>query len=288
MGITLNWTLPSEVTLDNVVIYRATSKINLGALPAPLMTLAGTVTSFEDTTVTAGNVYYYVVSLVKGAQQSFSSNYEMGYFPHFGPGPQELLRGTWDRGYFGLVPDEQMFTFTEFGTQVGLAVSGPAGGWHKFIYKGKILFWPVNSMTMTWTAIYNAGLVFGDGTNGQYPAGCTLPTNVPQNKKVTRDGYEFNCRVTKPANQQVYCNTMSAWANSEHMDLLSLIYGVIGGGAEVGAERFGDYSPADVYQHTTAAGSATQSALIYHNRVNTSTVSTTIAYPYRPILEMIW
>lgn len=201
MSITLNWNLPAGIALDNVVIYRDTVALDKNSLPAPLVTLAGDVASYVDDALTSNNVYYYIVSFVKGADVSYSSNYEMGYFADLGPGPQKLTMGNWTYGYFGEIPASEFITAADLKTQVGatsLSVSEPTA-WHKFIYKGKILFVPNIYMAYSsWNALYSLGLVFGTDDTGVFPAAATgRPTPVNQNKRAIARGNEFIVRCPK-------------------------------------------------------------------------------------------
>jgi hypothetical protein len=56
---------------DGFRVYRATAAIDLGALPAPLATLAADTTQYDDTTAAAATTYYYVVSTYRGALTEF-------------------------------------------------------------------------------------------------------------------------------------------------------------------------------------------------------------------------
>ena len=61
MSIKLSWTLPEGVALDKVVVYRDTKRISTAALPAPLIELAADAVAHEDSTVTSGSIYYYII-----------------------------------------------------------------------------------------------------------------------------------------------------------------------------------------------------------------------------------
>lgn len=54
-------------------IYRSTSPMNPASLPAPLATVAAGVVTYNDTTVTPGNTYYYRVAAVNGATLAVSA-----------------------------------------------------------------------------------------------------------------------------------------------------------------------------------------------------------------------
>ena len=200
MSITLNWNLPAGITLDNVVIYRDTAPLNKNNLPAPLATLAGDVATYVDDALVSNNVYHYIVSFVKGADVSYSTDYEMGYFADLGPGPQKLTMGNWTYGYFGEIAAADFITAADLKTQVGASSLSGAEPvvWHKFIYKGKILFVPDRYMAYSsWIALYALGLIFGTDDAGVFPAAAGKPTPVNQNKRAIARGSEFIVRVPR-------------------------------------------------------------------------------------------
>jgi hypothetical protein len=96
MSIRLNFTNPNNA--DSVVIYRATSPIDLNALPTALATLPGGSTTFSDVTAVRNTVYYYVIASVKGSDVLFTPNQQYGYFPDTGPGRRNCCAGTGTRG----------------------------------------------------------------------------------------------------------------------------------------------------------------------------------------------
>lgn len=201
MSITLNWKLPAGITLDNVVIYRDVTPLNKNSLPAPLVTLPGNSITYVDNTLTSDKVYYYIVSFVKGADVSYSGNYEMGYFSDLGPGPSKLLMGNWTYGYFGEMTPAEFMTAADLKAQLGnpnFSFTEPSS-WHKFVYKGKILFIPGSTLvaSVTWNALYLAGLIFGTNDTGTFPAAVAKPTPVNQNRRVIVKGYELIVRSPK-------------------------------------------------------------------------------------------
>lgn len=290
MGIKLNWTLPEGVALDKVVIYRSTQRISTGALPAPLVELAADAVAYEDAAVTSGNIYYYVISLVKGAQVSFSSNYEIGYFSSTGPGPQELLRGTWEKGYFGTVSDTDFLTFMDIKEQLpGLpAPNGVSGGWHKLIYKGKILFFPWQdySTAMTLNAVYAAGAVFGDDTNGTFLAGASMGTPRKQDAKVVKDGFELRVRVPKVLDPTKIHNSYAHYAGTEIGELLELLFSERDWDYGAGKERLSDQMHQRMRFWTNSWYNTSYVNLIngYGSVTYTGPAS---GWYYRPILELI-
>lgn len=287
MSTKLSWTLPEGIALDKVVIYRDTKRINTGALPAPLVELGGDVAAYEDSTVVSGNVYYYIISLVKGEQVSFSSNYEIGYFSTLGPGSQTLVRGSWECGYLGWLSDAEFFSYADIKEQLGLSfgVTWNAGGWFKFIYKGKVIFYPANSYTnATWLQLYAAGLVYGDDTTGEFIDGFSPPPLRKQDARVTRDGYEFRVRIPKVNDHKRAYQTYASYEGTEIMDIFDRLYSTME--VDYPKERFSDQAPGGMAFMTSGFYNYT-----YVNVVNTHQGTTYTdkgsSYQWRPVLELI-
>lgn len=291
MSIKLTWTLPEGVALDRVVVYRDTKRISTGALPAPLVELAADAVAYEDMAVVSGNVYYYLIALVKGDQKSFSSNYEMGYFATTGPGPQTLMRGTWECGLFGYLTDAEFFSYTDIKDQLNLpwGLSWQAGGWFKLIYKGKIIYLPLTAWTNnSWSALYSYGLVYGDDTNGVFLDGMTPPNPLrKQDARVARDGFEFRVRIPKVVDHKKTYMKYSDYAGTEIGDLFDLLYSDMGVEYPQGKERL-HYEAGSKMSFIT---SGFYSVYPYVNVVNaygsTTYTGLTSAYAWRPVLELI-
>ncbi len=294
MSIKLDWTLPVGQTLDSVVIYRDIAPISIVALPSPLATLPGNADTFEDTTVALGKVYYYMVSLVAGPNQSYSSNYEVGHFSTTGPGPQDLMRGTWKRGFFGVVTEEEMFSWAEIKAQCGFTTppSQPkTNGWLKLAYNGKVLFWPLNvySNVMSFKEVYDRGCALGEDTVGTFPPGWVMTGyNTVQNKKMTRDGFEFLVRLPRPADKTKYYNSLEALGVDEIGDLMRKLTAVAGAGeTPTGGENLYDLG---LYTPIGLVGAFYNTSYIF---VLSTAYSATSATPtannnnYRPLLEFI-
>ena len=101
------------------------------------------------------------------------------------PGPQSLIAGDMQAGYFGTVPASELWTGTELATAVGITqgtVQHDDTGWLKFAYKGKILFRPMKAFrhSISWDHINAAGCVFGT-------------------KTVEKDGLPYKVRLMKGA-----------------------------------------------------------------------------------------
>lgn len=293
MSIKLDWTLPVGQTVDSVVIYRALSPISIGALPTPLATLPGSAVSYEDTTPVLGKIYYYLVSLVAGSNVSYSSNYEVGHLSTTGPGPQEIMRGNWKRGYFGMVPDEEMFSWNDIKTQLGLVTnpqtSNP-GGWFKLAYEGKVLFWPFTyyASGASFKEIYDRGAAMGENGVGTFPPGWNMASfTVNQNKKISRDGFEFLARLPKPKDPTKVYTTFASFAGTELDELILALDGQANDSYTAGLEPLYDGITSTVVQCLTAAPYSTTLLLTLTNTGNIGSVNSMGATTYRPLLELI-
>ena len=293
MSIKLDWTLPVGQTLDSVVIYRDIAPISIVALPSPLATLPGNAETFEDTTAALGKVYYYMVSLVAGPNQSYSSNYEVGHFSTTGPGPQDLMRGTWKRGFFGVVAEEEMFSWAEIKAQCGFTTppsQSKTNGWLKLAYNGKVLFWPLNvySDGISFKEVYDRGCALGEDTVGTFPPTWVMTGyNTVQNKKMTRDGFEFLVRLPRPADKTKYYNSVEALGVDEIGDLMRKLT-VVGGAGETptGGENLYDLS-SNTYIGLVGACYSQSYMLVLPTSYSTSYVAATATINYRPLLELI-
>lgn len=203
MPIKLDW-IDHNVSADSRKVYRSTSKIDVGNLGTPLAVLAGNALTYTDNTVQRGVVYYYVVTSVQGDDEAPSAQYVMAYIPYTGPGPQALARGTWETGYFGRVPLEDIMTATEMVAACDLVSSGViasvvAGNyWHKVVYKGKILFFPnlFIANTISFLSLYQKGLVYGLEPSANWPAPVkTLLGTIAQGKIITSGNHRFVVRL---------------------------------------------------------------------------------------------
>lgn len=118
------------------------------------------------------------------------------------PGGKVILEGDREYGFYGFVQPEEFGEFLDnpenqqafSGTNLAIAIGLTSGTgqypntpWMKFSSGGDIIFVPVKPIrhSPTWNAIYNAGAVYGDNTNGVNPpngrAGNKLSVDGPSN-----------------------------------------------------------------------------------------------------------
>ena len=198
MSIRINWANPSTA-FDSVRIYRTAAPFDYGNIPAsPLATLSAGETTYLDTTTAQKVYYYYTVAVVKGAEVVLSPPKLAIHMPYTGPGPQSLLCGDWNRGFFGVLTAAELYTNLELAAATGMGAVQQAveNTWLKFVYKGKILFMPFVAVSLNtgWNSLYARGLVFGTDDTGVGPHGLT-PVN--QRKVITKNGHSYVVRLPR-------------------------------------------------------------------------------------------
>jgi hypothetical protein len=114
-----------------------------------------------------------------------------------GPGPQQLLFGDQNLGFFGEVAASDVLTSAALATQISeLATYSQINAgdpWLKFVYNGKYLFIAKRPLfnLLTWNKLYGAGLIYGTDDNGTFNNGA--PTN--QIRLVGTGPYRFKTRT---------------------------------------------------------------------------------------------
>jgi hypothetical protein len=113
-----------------------------------------------------------------------------------------LIAGDATEGYFGTLTAAEFINGTALATAIGLTAGGVISSqvnsdWQKFIWQGKILYMPMQGFrnTVTWNQLYARGAIYGDDTNGAYPAA----TPVAQSARATVGNRTFRVRVPKTA-----------------------------------------------------------------------------------------
>lgn len=214
---------------DTLTLYWANAPFTLTTLPTDKIVVLPDATDYIDTTVPTNSVRYYMLEAVKaGANTQYSQCLVFGNYPKTGPGPKTIKRGNWANGYFGLVPTSEMLSFSALRTAVGadgmggaVADSPTTDGYHKFIYGGKIIYIPTRPLstqgTLTWTQIYNRGLIYGVDGPGEAPfnlvnANWQPPITAPVNqlKKVTIGTDELIVRAPKNSTNPTNVDTANA------------------------------------------------------------------------------
>lgn len=227
MSIKVSWALKSVP--DTLTLYWANSAFTPDSLPANVVNLTPTDTSYIDTTVPTNTTRYYMVKATKvGENDLFSQCMVYGNFPKTGVGSSKVLRGNWDVGLMDVLTPAQVFTIAGLKTALGLATSfggtvseSTLTNWYKFVYKGKILLIPNAPCTtanyIRWSDLYNAGLIYGVDDSGSPPfdlvaGGLSPAVNAPVNQKrvVTIGSDSYLVRTprmsTAPTNTELPAN----------------------------------------------------------------------------------
>lgn len=189
MNLKLKWTNPNVVA-TSVKIYRSTTQIDRANLGTALVTLTAGETEWIDTTAVRGTTYYYVWETTTATDRSVSQNQKIVAGSRRGPGPQSLLQGDMELGYFGEMLGAEMLSTNELRAAVGMAIGAvivPSVTWHKYARKGKVLIVPKQALVsgVTWLQLYNLGLVYGTDDNGK---GTFLPTPTVNQKRTVKIG----------------------------------------------------------------------------------------------------
>ncbi|AFQ96619.1 putative virion structural protein [Erwinia phage phiEaH2] len=297
MGIKINWDDQTDQALDAVEVYRSTSPIDENAPGTPIATLPGTAREYEDTGVKNGNTYYYRVAVVKGANRSFGTQQTAGYYSNLGPGPKKILRGDWIAGYFGEMLNADWVLPLDVANKITAALKSTVGinyitssdRWHKFIYKGKVLFVPsTRLMYSTYANAYNAGFLFGEDGVGQLPTGPA--GNVNQKTVIEIGGYQFLVRPIrmsdKPTSQ--YLTAQADFVESEWKKTFARLR--IDANAQTDPTifaRFSDYTTIDWCGGPHQASATTCATAVNGNPENLGTTANTSNINWCIALELI-
>lgn len=243
----------------------------------------------------------------------------------YGPGPQELIAGDMNAGYFGVVSAAEFYSGTRLAFELGVTegtLQNSNAGWLKFARHGKVLFVAKQSFmhTVSWDHLYARGIVYGTNDNGKSPRG--TPTN--QYTTVEHGGNRFVVRLMTGAGADPfddsselfftdYMYQLDVGAGSEWNDLVYRVHSAVPGdpatdgmtadrhgGPQVGA-NWANLSNSDLNvgtgsgcltwtQQTSAVASADRAHrgnlnLADFHRRTGSTASS--VYGWRPALELI-
>lgn len=216
MGLKLDWKNSNSSITKEIRIYRSTTPIVDLAGATPLVTLPNTAVTYTDPSPPVSTVTYYQLVFVGLDNQLIPcSSQPYGYFPNgTGPGRQDLLRGTWSTGYFGTVPVADVYTPDELRAALGtstisgatiLATNARMTVWHKFVFEGKILFYPQAALisNVRWSAIYNKGWMYGVDGPGPALTTTNVPTPVNQKTLLVKGAFTYRVRTPKGLNKPV-------------------------------------------------------------------------------------
>jgi hypothetical protein len=198
----LSWTNPNGATSITVNIYRGTAPLDRANLSGALVSLTAGETTWTDNTALRGTTYYYVFETISATDRTVSPNYQIVTVPRRGAGPNVLLAGDYNYGYFGSVPSASFINGNALKNAVGLSavvITSVSPKWHKYARNGKVIYvpeTPLTALTISWRQLYNAGVVFGSNDNGPYNGGA----NVNQNAQVTIGADTYRVRLMRGYN----------------------------------------------------------------------------------------
>lgn len=177
-----------------------------------------------------------------------------------GPGNKILVAGTSTLGYFGEVAASEFITGLDLINHIGLTTGTNRPNvsttpWLKFVYNGKFLFMPKDSLKtgISWNQIYAAGAVYGTDDFGLIPAN----TKVNQYKPITFVEGDKTWRLVPRLIKATPTNpgTVVVGESSEWNDLISrLVNGT-----------FQSWSMATLGLPTTSATAITMTTVLNYN-----------------------
>jgi hypothetical protein len=125
--------------------------------------------------------------------------------PDNGPGPQIMVAydEVNDLGYFGTLPESDLFTFMEVDNGAKTPLGGTvanrttANVWIKAYSKGKVIYMPklVTRTGTSWTSIYKAGYMYGTDDTGVWQPGGIGVNQLTTLSKTAVDGSILTVKV---------------------------------------------------------------------------------------------
>ncbi len=208
MAFTLRWRNDNKKPVV-VRIYRDTSPISPASLPEPLAVLSNGETSWDDTTALYGVAYNYFTTVTDPATNRTVNGINTVYTKQQrrGVGPNELVYGTDQLGYFGPLDYDDQFPLGQFQQKVQDVFLARSTAWNaayrlnlvKFIRNGKILYIPAAGYLtnqMSWADLYAAGMVYGTDDAGPEGGHGDLPDAI-QDAKCQWKGDTYRLRVLR-------------------------------------------------------------------------------------------
>lgn len=197
MRLRLKWN-DTNVNPHTVTIYRSDTAPLSNPTGPGLVTLTAGETQWDDTTVVRGNTYWYTLKVSNGTTDIYTAPLKLTALPRTGPGPQTLIDGDLDLGYYGPCTQTELFSHAAFyklftpGGSVNTDVNPTI--WYKFARNGKTLFVPQIPIAtgVNWNLLYNAGLIYGTDDTGVQNGGLT-PVNQRRIAQVGIDRFIVRC-----------------------------------------------------------------------------------------------
>ncbi|QOC54609.1 putative virion structural protein [Salmonella phage pSal-SNUABM-04] len=202
MTIQIKWPSQASKGLTSIELYRKVgwnATLDVVNPGTPYKVLDAGATSFTEDVkdLTEKTIYSYWVAAVKGDERLIGAKITQAFYLDTGPGAQAPIRGDWVCGYFGRLTKAEFFNRQEVLAQLTTAQQNiyqyEVEYWHKFVYRGKILFFSENPQGYaTLQNIYNVGMMSGADDLTITPSGVA---KQPQNVRVQKDGRQYIVRL---------------------------------------------------------------------------------------------
>lgn len=172
MGNLFEFANRNEGTEDGVRVWRSVVPFTRHNLPAtPYRTLPPGQLSFSDEQAERGSGYFYMLEVFRSGYESEFTGLltATALATRTGPGPQRMIAGGNESGFYGEVPASEFITGDDLANTIGLTAGTAQNStvpWLKFNLEGKTLFVPEKTFrrAVTWDQIHARGAVFGDTT----------------------------------------------------------------------------------------------------------------------------
>lgn len=308
MAITLNWNNRGQ-TASAVKIYRSTGRFDNMSLIA---NIDGAITTYQDASALPNKLYYYKVALVIGGEEVPGSLQPMVSWSTLGPGPQALISGTVEWGYFGKLTVAEFFSVTTLSAALTTPANwtvnnaNPITIWRKYAYFGKILYIPdvqLYSSSSTSSAaintLYGAGMLYGNDTDAKMTPITQAATL--QNKRVSKDAYEFKVRAPTantyidPTTTYVLADNTKFDTNTSELSLMASITNYASPASITAMTILPRVAPIEapsanvlnvITQHFATANQL-RAGYNYTAGQTTITITTTNSIAFIPVLELV-
>lgn len=216
-------------------------------------------------------------------------------YPNSGPGPKTLLFGDEQLGYFGELTSDTFLTVHELQRQLsfydGIIVDAKVS-WVKVFSEGRVLYIPKRTLatSVSWDALYNAGLVYGEDGVGLYPT--ATPTN--QIRIAIVDKRQFKVRLLK--NSLIDPNPVLTWTdpNTQLAEWPKLSAALITSvPAAAGMPSWNIYPnsselfAAGTHVHTQSSATTTAQRIMINAGVTSAARNGSTSRPWFPALELV-
>jgi len=170
--ITLTWTISDTTHLEDFLFVYKIGSVPTSSKDGTQVIVAKSLRTTVISDLTNDATYYFR-AYPRNSKKQLQSIYKVISAipkklddPSGSPGPNMLVKGTMQEGYFGLVTSAEMITGDALTTLVGIAQGtsqNSTTNWLKFAYKGKVLFVAQKPIRydLSWDAINNVGAVMG-------------------------------------------------------------------------------------------------------------------------------